>query len=306
MPVFNAMPYLAASVESVLSCGLPLELVAVDDGSTDGSSKVLARMAQADARITLLRHDANEGLVSSLLDGVVASAAPLIARLDADDVCRSGRLEHQYAAMLDDPDLVLCWTDYERIGLADEPLGIVRSPRSHEAAVLALSNGNAILHSSVMMRRSALDLVGTYSAEAYPAEDYDLWCRLLSVGRGRGLPIVGVGYRVNPAGISQRNIELQAEAAANVRQTQRQRLGRPGVEPRGVLRRLGDVRRRAGVAADEARRHSNATDEVYREAARQAFLVVAKLPKLVRWMMVISRLPRAMPVLLRGRGIARH
>jgi glycosyltransferase involved in cell wall biosynthesis len=118
MPVYRARAHLAAAVDSALSSTVDLELVAVDDGSSDGSSEVLADRAAGDPRVVVIRHAENAGLLTSLNAGLAAARGRYIARLDADDRCLDGRFEAQINAFRDVPELVLCWTDYERIDLS--------------------------------------------------------------------------------------------------------------------------------------------------------------------------------------------
>ena len=91
MSVRDGERYLAAAIESVLNQTLrDLELVVVDDGSTDSSPQILAAYASKDDRVVVHRHE-NAGLAISLNRGIGYARCPVIARLDADDVaCRAG------------------------------------------------------------------------------------------------------------------------------------------------------------------------------------------------------------------------
>src|SRR5262245_7493975 len=88
MPVYNGGRFLAAAVESVLAQTFTdLELIAIDDGSTDASAQVLRDLAARDARLRVVHQD-NQGIVASLNTALALARAPLVARMDADDICR--------------------------------------------------------------------------------------------------------------------------------------------------------------------------------------------------------------------------
>ena len=87
-------------------------------------------------------------------------------------------------------------------------------PLSHAALAGALLTGNCLSHSSVMFRRSSVLAVGGYLSEWFPAEDYDLWIRLIEVGRYQGVQVVGVRYLENPTGVSSSTALLQTTVAS--------------------------------------------------------------------------------------------
>ncbi|HMO65446.1 MAG TPA: glycosyltransferase family 2 protein, partial [Verrucomicrobiota bacterium] len=103
LPVFNALATLPRAVASVRAQTFTdWELVAVDDGSTDGSGEWLARAAKEEPRLRVLRRP-HAGLVPALKDGLDAARGEFIARLDADDECLPDRLAAQVAMLDADP-----------------------------------------------------------------------------------------------------------------------------------------------------------------------------------------------------------
>src|SRR6478672_11907562 len=103
MPVYNGARYLAEAVESILGQTFrDFELIIVNDGSTDGSEKILRRYAEQDGRIKLISRP-NTGIVGALNDAIAASKCELMARMDADDVAMPDRFEKQLAYMRDHP-----------------------------------------------------------------------------------------------------------------------------------------------------------------------------------------------------------
>src|SRR5215471_9679183 len=99
MPVYNAERYLEEAVSSVLTQTFTdLELLAVDDGSTDATPRILERLATQDSRLRILRC-AHRGIVPTVLYGSRHARGAFIARMDADDVSLSQRLERQVATL---------------------------------------------------------------------------------------------------------------------------------------------------------------------------------------------------------------
>src|SRR5436190_190719 len=103
MPVYNAAAHLDRALRSVLSQSLKdMELLAIDDGSTDGSAGILASVR--DPRLKVLRHRRNKGLEATLNEGIGLARGRYVARMDSDDVCLPGRLSAQWRWMESHPE----------------------------------------------------------------------------------------------------------------------------------------------------------------------------------------------------------
>ena len=214
LPAFNAENYLVASVESLLAQTFTdFEIVVIDDGSTDSTPALVRELIARDPRVRVITHHVNQGLVVSLNDGLAAARGELIARLDADDTSCPRRLERQVRVFEDTPDAVLCATAYDRVDPAGHLIRTACPPLTHAALASALLTGNCLCHSSVMFRRSTALSLGGYHAEWFPAEDYDLWLRLLERGRYRGINTVEVRYLENPGGVSSSSTTRQTDIA---------------------------------------------------------------------------------------------
>src|SRR4051812_12237605 len=106
MPVYNARPYIAAAVESILSQTFTdWECIIIDDGSTDGSLEILQSFAQRDKRIVLISRP-NRGLVATLNEGLEHVHGEYVMRMDADDLSRPERMEQQVAYLRAHPEIV--------------------------------------------------------------------------------------------------------------------------------------------------------------------------------------------------------
>jgi GT2 family glycosyltransferase len=162
------------------------EVVAVDDGSADGSGELLDRAAARDPRLQVL-HTPPQGLVAALNAGLERCQAPVVARMDADDVCHPRRLELQVAMLDERPE----------VGVASclarhfPRRGVGEGFRVYERWLNSLVEPEEIFrerfvesplpHPSAAIRRELLDRCGGWRDPGWP-EDYDLWLRLLEAG----------------------------------------------------------------------------------------------------------------------------
>lgn len=187
MPVRDAAATLPVALDSVLrQTERAWELLAIDDGSTDASCEILAAYARREPRIRVL-HASRRGLVSALNAGLRAAIAPLIARLDADDVCLDDRLAQQRRHLESHPDVGLVAS---RVSFGGDPLRAAGYARyvawtnrllTHDDISLARFVESPVAHPSVMFRRQLVERWGGYLEGDFP-EDYDLWLRWLEAG----------------------------------------------------------------------------------------------------------------------------
>ncbi len=204
LPVFNAGRYLRPAMESLLAQTLrDFELIAVDDGSTDGSGALLDGFAAADPRVRLIRRP-NTGIVGALNDGLAAARGEFVARMDADDIADARRLESQVAHLRARPECVALGSAVHLIDAAGarvERLGRPVHHRENEAALLR-GDGGTLIHPAVCLRRAAVEAVGRYRPAAQYVEDLDLFLRLARVGSLGNLPETLLDYRVHFSSIN--------------------------------------------------------------------------------------------------------
>jgi len=228
LPVFNAERYLGAALESVLAQTFTdFECVIVDDGSTDTSPTILAQYAAHDGRIRIIRQE-NMGIVAALNRGLAECRAPLVARMDADDICLPQRLATQLDYLDKHPEVVAVGTAFQLMSAAGVPGPVVRHPRSAQTIRRGLRSGNRLGHPTVVMRRDAVLAAGGYREALRHAEDYDLWTRLAEGYRLANLPECLLLYQIHGGQISWSQAEAQAMATLAVRglAAQRMRAGR--------------------------------------------------------------------------------
>jgi len=215
MGVWNGAPRVREAIESVLCQTLgDLELVVVDDGSTDATASILGSFGDPRVRVT---RQPRGGLTSALRSALGLARAPLVARLDADDVALPERLERQRGFLERHPEVGLLGTAAREVDGIGREVGVVRPPTEDAALRGALIRHNPFVHSSVMMRRSALEQAGGYDLSFPVAQDYDLWMRMSRVTRMANLPEPLVVRRLLPGRISATREAERLRAEARVR-----------------------------------------------------------------------------------------
>lgn len=207
LPYRDAAATIDEAVDGILgetSVDVDLELVAIDDGSRDDGA---ARIAALAARhrpvrpVTAAPPGASVGVAAALMRGLAVARAPLIGRMDADDVSLPGRLVQQLAALAAAPEVAVLGARVEAFPASIVGAGLQRyvvwqnsllTPADHRRELFVES---PLCHPSVILRRSALDAVGGWRDGAFP-EDYDLWLRLDQAGFGLAkLPEVLLRWR---------------------------------------------------------------------------------------------------------------
>lgn len=200
MSVHSGERWLREALDSVLAQTLgDFELLVIDDGSTDGTAAILA--GYRDARLAVIRQP-QAGLTVSLNRGIRRTQAPLLARLDADDVALPGRFTRQVAFLDAHPDVGLLGTGCHDVDPGGRALRTYRPPEGDSEIRRALIRRNPFVHSSVMLRRDALERAGFYDETLPVAQDYDLWVRLSRVTRLANLPEPLVLRRLTPGMVS--------------------------------------------------------------------------------------------------------
>ena len=220
MPAYNGEPYLKAAVDSILEQSFgDLELIVVDDCSTDGTPDTLR--AYADPRLRILRNEVNLGIVGALNRGLSAATGKYVARMDADDISHPDRLARQVAYMDANPGVLLTGTRVDFIDGNGEPLkrNIVL-PTDDKAIRLQSAFFPAFVHPTVMIRGETLRRHGLRYVEAFRyAEDYDLWTRIMALGEVANLPEPLLSYRTHNAQISSSKLTDMAAVSSKVSQT---------------------------------------------------------------------------------------
>ncbi len=193
IPVHNGMPYLPETMDSLLGQTFrDFEVIFLDDASTDDTPAYVRSLG--DDRIKYVRIEKDDvppvpgmgtyyRLVNALNTGLGRASAPLVARLDGDDVCHPDRFAVQVAAFHEDPELVLLGCDFALIDRESRRIGENLYNVTADATLRWLLLFDCpLLHPGVMFTRDAAQRAGGYRMQLC-AEDYDLWVRMASIGR---------------------------------------------------------------------------------------------------------------------------
>ncbi len=173
MTVYNAEPYVRASIDSLIAQTFPdWELIAVDDGSKDASLSVL--MEYADTRVRVFPLGKNIGRTSALRFAFEQARSEYIAVLDADDISSRDRLARQVEFLDRHPDVVLVASWAQLIDEQGKVFDELIPPSAQDELMDCLGWTNPIVHSSIMYRRKLAQEVGGYPADIVWAQDFGL------------------------------------------------------------------------------------------------------------------------------------
>lgn len=196
VPTYNAEATLAESLQSALASSYEnLEIVLVDDGSTDATVAVADTLAREDQRICVFRQP-HRGVSATLNFGLSQVRGEFVARLDADDLWHRTKLEKQVELLTTDPALALVYTFVRYV---DESGHVVRdaAPQKMQGAALCqcLYEGIVGGGSSVVFRRSVLD-INAYVEQLSIWEDLLLHLKVAAAGSVTFIPEYLTAYRL--------------------------------------------------------------------------------------------------------------
>lgn len=204
MCVRDGLEYLSTAVESIQNQTVnDFEFIIIDDGSTDGSTQLLATYAKNDRRIRLI-FQSNCGLTRSLNKGMNLANGAYIARMDADDIAHPSRFERQVAFLDAHPEVVCVGAGVELISEDGYHLGQRPHPRGHTEIRrhLLMGNGGAMTHPVIMFRRDVALRMGGYDVEFKTAQDLDLFLRFSEQGRVENLKETLLFWRQHPGSVN--------------------------------------------------------------------------------------------------------
>jgi glycosyltransferase involved in cell wall biosynthesis len=202
MPCHNAAPFVEEAVASVLAQTYPrVELVIVDDGSTDGSSDILQRLAVEHPEHITLLYQNRAGPFAARNLALARARGNFVAFLDADDLWAPEMLERLHAVLVDDLADV-AWCGWQNTGTAARDT----QPRLPPAAAADGALDHAFEHgkwplNALLVRRPLVDELRGFSERRATAMDYDFWLRLLArAPRLAAVPEVLAYHRLYPRG----------------------------------------------------------------------------------------------------------
>src|SRR2546425_3143256 len=200
MSTYDAGPYLRPALDSILAQTVAdWQLVAIDDGSTDGTRDVLGEY-ESDERVRVELFEENRGQTAALNHGLSLIETEWVARLDQDDLAAPDRVERQLEYLDSNPGMVAVgsWCDF--VDDSGEKVGEFRPPFEPERVLRQLYSSlehNPLAHSAMTYRAADARAAGGYPSELSYAQDTALWLRLAERGRIANVPDVLVQIRTH-------------------------------------------------------------------------------------------------------------
>jgi GT2 family glycosyltransferase len=212
MPVHNAGPFLDQAIASICEQTFAdFEFLIWNDGSSDESGELLYRWARSDPRIQLLGDGRRHGPAGSSNLVTRAARAPLIARMDADDIARPDRLRKQVDLLDSKPEAVLVGGLFTMV---DEQGRHLRDACFYQRRGSPLRP--AFCHPSITFRAAAFDAIGGYRGACDTWEDLDLYLRLAAQGDILIVPDVVIDVRLSGGTTRFREGDFKFEAATDL------------------------------------------------------------------------------------------
>jgi glycosyltransferase involved in cell wall biosynthesis len=289
MPVHNGGRLLQQAIDSILTQTVcDLELIVVDDGSSDATPELLRNRAESDHRIRVVQHSTNLGFAAALNNGFAQARGRFIARMDADDVALPSRFERQLSFLDDHPDVAIVGSAVRRLSETGVLGQVQQYPLRPGVVAWSMLFFNPIAHPTAMMRADAVDSP-PYGNEYPGSEDYDFFFRLSRRVRIANIPEVLLHYRVwtgnmsrlpaqqqsaarvVQAGLRTRGIEVTLEQAAALQGLSRDRYPSDAAE----LHALGEVIRKAYAAYSREFTRPDDHAAIARDAGVRLWLLAA-------------------------------
>jgi glycosyltransferase involved in cell wall biosynthesis len=227
MPAYNASKFIAPAIESILNQTFQeLELIIVDDGSTDNTLGLVNRYLEQDSRIRVVQSK-HIGCSGARNVGVRAAKYPWIAVMDADDIALPERLEKQMEAVSANPQLVVCGTYAHHISATGEILSLQQQGPVTEEEFDNLRRAGEVpfvVHSTALFKKEICLQLGGYAEGFHPAEDFELFDRMGDYGLVLAIPEPLLLYRIHSQSASMQKFFLQQLLARCVIARHRTRL----------------------------------------------------------------------------------
>lgn len=198
LPVYNGERYVRDAVQSCLEQSFTdLELICVDDASTDGTAAILDEFVQVDQRVRYVRHSENKKLPGALNTGFGIASGRYFTWTSDDNLYHSEAIDTMVSFLETNTDVDLVYAGYHRIDEEARPLATVMPPEPVE-----LYSHN-VIGACFLYRREIQDAIGGYRHEMLLAEDYDFWLRTSLRFRIAPLDEVLYTYRVHSAALGE-------------------------------------------------------------------------------------------------------
>lgn len=197
MPAYNAEKYISNAIESILNQTFKkFELIIINDFSTDKTLDIIKSFKKKDPRIEIVNNDMRLDIARTLNKGIDMAKSNMIARMDADDIAFSNRLELQYKLISSSKNIAVVGANIVIMNTSGNETAIRSYPDSSEKLKNCLFKYSPFAHPVVMFRKNIFEEVGRYNPKYSPTEDLDLWFRLGSKYSFGSVPKPLLKYRL--------------------------------------------------------------------------------------------------------------
>ncbi len=224
---YNVEPYLQETLNALLGQTYQnLEIVLVNDGSTDGTLGIAESFARKDSRFKVLSHSKNIGIVGSLNIGLNEVKGKYIARTDSDDIASPDWIEKIVDRLEADSDLMAMGSYLQILSKAGNNStlsdywqhgDIWKNPLTHEEIMSFFPFGNCIHNNTMIMRRTVIDSGLRFDPDYIHAEDYKFWYEVSKLGKLANYPEPLVKYRFHQNQVSSKHNLQQRKTAQKIK-----------------------------------------------------------------------------------------
>lgn len=224
---YNAEPYITDALDAIINQTYTnLEIVLINDGSTDNTLAIIEALQQKDSRIKIISNSTNLGFIASLNIGLNIVTGEYIARTDADDITSTTWIEKIVGCLEKNPDIIAMGAYLKilsksgnnsllSIDLQDN--SILKNPLTHDEIIAIFPFRNCIHNNVMIMRRKVIEQ-GLRFDPAYPhAEDYKFWYEVSKLGKLANYPEALVQYRLHQNQVSSLYNNIQSETAKKIK-----------------------------------------------------------------------------------------
>lgn len=214
IPARNAEGTLPTTLASVVAQEFAdIEAIIVDDGSSDGTARIVAEQASEDARVRLVAGP-GEGPATARNEGLRQARGQAVLFLDADDWIARDHIRRLHAALREEREAVASYCGYVRVTPDGQAFMPRFAPRLTQDPVQELAHRNPLATHSLLVLRQQIEEVGGFDSSLKTCEDWDLWQRLaLAGGRFAPVPELYSYYRLGPDSLSANVTQLFCDAA---------------------------------------------------------------------------------------------
>jgi glycosyltransferase involved in cell wall biosynthesis len=218
MPCYNAVPFLRQAIESVLNQTYRhMEIILIDDGSTDATPDIIYHYARDDSRIRFFSNEVNRRLIYTLNRGVSIATGEFIMRADADDICDANRLEQQLNFMFRYPETDVCSAGCRYIDINGKVIHHMMPKTTLTKALYFQSFFSTPVNHAITLAKTEVMKNNPYDPDYLHSEDFELFSRLLAKGyKLRNVPMELYSIRINPHSVSNRFEQIQNETHTHI------------------------------------------------------------------------------------------